>query len=173
MKTAIIFILAIYVSSCTPKLVITSDRDSSAVFVKYQSYAWSLDQQQESVDNPQYDNDLNRRRIERAIETEMKNRNFRRDEDTPDLLIDYHIIIKGKHGYTVNENDMHRFEGSDKVTVYNYQEGALIIHLVDNSTGHLVWQGSASRVISQPVKDVEKKIDDVVSKIFTNYPKPN
>jgi len=168
-------VLLIIVSACSPELLINSDKDSEANFAVYKSYAWSDDSESDidkskNYNDPQYDNELNRKRLKKAINLEMNKLGFTLDDNNSDLLVDYHIIIKNKHDYAVNTFGEHQFGNSDQVIVYNYDEGTLVIHLVDREKNELVWQGSASRVLGKQYKNVEDRINKVVSKIFERYP---
>ena len=72
---------------------------------------------------------------------------FRYQEDDPDILVDYHIVIKDKTTVdSYHQNDV-RFWNSFEVEVYDYTEGTLVVHLVDGSNKKLIWQGSAASLL--------------------------
>ena len=171
MKELRYILIFITLSGCAPSLTINSDKDSEANFAEYKSYAWSDDiDKPKNYNDPQYHNALNRKRLKKAVNVEMNKIGLINNDNNPDLLVDYHIVIKNKSDYAINTFGGHRFRNPDQVIVYNYDEGTLVIHLVDREKNELVWQGSASRVLGKQYKNVEYRINKVVSKIFEHYP---
>ena len=56
-------------------------------------------------------------------------------------------------------------------TTMSFQEmGTLVIDMFDASTKKQVWRGSASGTLSDKQEKVIKKLDDVVQKMFKNFP---
>jgi hypothetical protein len=60
------------------------------------------------------------------------------------------------------------------VDVRQYEEGSLIIDIVDNAEDELVWRGVASKSLpSNPTPEkIDKIIDQVVTKAMENFPPP-
>ncbi len=118
--------------------------------------------------NPQYDNEGNRELIRQAIKSEMERKGYLYEHESPDLLVDFHILIEEKTEI-IHENYPMNWQISEFSTFpINYQFGTLVIHFVDRNTNLLVWQGTASKVLENP-KNAQKTIQKAIAKILSNY----
>jgi hypothetical protein len=98
------------------------------------------------------------------------------DKNAPDMLIVYHVGVQDKVQVTdwgYRYSDYYWGHGGRDIDVYNYQEGTLIVDLVDAQTKQLIWRGAGSTAIDNsggsPEK-TDKKVNNVVGKIFSKYP---
>ena len=176
MKTILFSILVatMMVTGCGPTLQVHSDIDKEADIANYRAYAWLSASEIESKGmNPIFYNELNDKRIKTAVDKQLIAKGFwLRSGDQP-LQLHYHIIIDDKTvqltepaGFNYNN-----FGESRRTTVYPYQEGTLIIDLMDSKKKMLVWRGYASGIIEAGVaKNPEQAIDRAVKKIFKQFP---
>jgi len=88
----------------------------------------------------------------------------------PDVLVSYDVVfdrdIRGM-GFRDGLRNLRWRSGSKYVLM-----GMLVVNLVDSGTGAMVWRGMASGVVdanASPEKH-DKKIHEVVQKIFRSYP---
>jgi len=174
------FLLAVaglLLTSCTSIKVI-SDYDKDVTFDAYRSYAFyktGIDQAQIS--------DLDKRRILRAIDTEMQNKGFVKS-DEPDMLVS--IFTRERERVDVYNNNFGWGWGwqgfwnpwfwgpaaGQNVSVST--EGALFIDLIDAKNKKLIWQGRGSGPLTEgknPEKK-EKRIGQFVTGILEKYPPP-
>jgi len=177
-------LVLLFLSSCTSVRVL-SDYDKGTDFNSYKSYAFyktGIDQAQIS--------DLDKKRILRAIETEMGSRGFVKSQN-PDILVS--IFTKEREQVDVYNNNFgwgwggwggwgfgpgwgwggfgSGWGGSN---VSTRTEGSLYIDLIDAKKKELVWQGKGEGTLSN-TKNIEKKeirIKEFVAEILTQYP-PN
>ncbi len=174
---AVLFML----SSCVSVRVVT-DYDRNADFNTYKSYAFyktGIDQAQIS--------DLDKKRILRAIETEMGKRGFVKSE-RPDLLVS--IFTKERERVDVYNNVgwgwgwgpgwgywnpwMWGGAGWGGRNVSTRTEGSLYIDLIDTKSKELIWQGKGVGTLNN-INNIDKKearIREFVSEILKEYP-PN
>ena len=117
------------------------------------------------------------KRIGEAIATDLTAKGLTHTQDNPDLLIAAHTGVKDKvqvssYGYTYAPFYYYGYWGTSRTTVYQYEEGSLIIDIVDNAQDELIWRGVATRTLpSNPTAEtIDKIIDEVVSKTMKNYP---
>jgi len=127
--------------------------------------------------------DLDKKRILRAIESEMNTRGFVKSE-SPDVLVSiftkereqvdiYNNYWGGGFGWGWNPY----FWGGPGMGMYGNQvstrtEGSLYIDLIDAKNKQLVWQGKGIGSLYQ-TKNIEKKeerIKEFVSEILKAYP---
>ncbi len=184
MKSLKRFALAVFalglLASCTSVRVI-SDYDQQADFNNYKSYAFY----KTGIDKAQI-SDLDKKRILRAIETEMGSRGFVKS-DNPDVLIS--IFTKERERVDVYNNNFGMGWGWGGFyspwawgpgwgwggygnNVSTSTEGSLYIDVIDAGKKELVWQGRGVGTLNN-TKKIEKKeerIREFVSRILEEYP---
>jgi len=154
-------LLAIWLMSCS-SVTVKSDYDANANFAQYKTF----DFMSRSRDNP-----LNNKRIEAAIEQELIAKGLQKQTaGKPDLLVAYHTNVKDKidvdtYGYRYGRYG--RRVGT-YTTVQKYQQGTLVVDLVDAREKELVWRGWAKGEVHDSIS--KEKIDDTVGKILEKYP---
>ena len=175
-------LLILFLGSCTSVRVL-SDYDKNANFSTYKSYAFY----KTGIDKAQI-SDLDKKRILRAIETEMSTRGFSKSE-SPDILVS--IFTKeseqvdvynnywggGGFGWGWNPYFYGGFGpgwGWGGSNVSTRTQGSLYIDLIDAKNKELVWQGKGVGTLGN-TKNMEKKearIREFVAEILMQYP-PN
>lgn len=183
MKTTKVWILPVLLflftlASCTSVRVLT-DYDREADFSTYKSYAFY----KTGIDKAQI-SDLDKKRILKAIETEMNARGFVKSSN-PDLLVS--IFTKEKDRVDVYNNAWGwgwgwggywnpwiwgpGYYGSN---VSTSTEGSLYIDLIDAKSKDLVWQGRGVGTLSNTsnIDKKEARIREFVFEIMQQYP-PN
>lgn len=190
MKLFVLPVLAlVFLSSCVSVSVL-ADYDKEANFKEYKTYAFY----KTGIDKAQI-SDLDKKRILKAIETEMSSRGFVKSQD-PDLLVS--IFTKEREEVDVYNNNFafgrfgfggFGFGGFGFGGFYNpwffgpgyggfgpnvstRTEGSLYIDLIDNQSKSLVWQGRGVGTLNN-IKNIEKKekrIKEFVSEILEEYP---
>lgn len=119
------------------------------------------------------------KRINGAIARELEAKGLQQASDNPDLLIAAHTETKNKvdiqnwgYGYADYYSYGYWGMGAGHTTATEYEEGSLIIDIVDNSDDELIWRGVASRALpyNPTAESIDKIIDEVVSKAMANYP---
>ncbi|WP_027077676.1 DUF4136 domain-containing protein [Maribacter antarcticus] len=174
----------VFLSSCNAVRVL-SDYDEKANFSSYNSYAFY----KTGIDKAQI-SDLDKKRILRAIETELSTRGFIKS-DSPDILIN--IFTKEQERVDIYNNNFGMggwggfggwgmgglgwgpglgwgWGGGNFVSTST--EGSLYIDLVDTQSKQLVWQGKGEGTLAN-TKNIQKKeqrIKEFVSQIMEQYP---
>ena len=165
-----VFLTFVSIMSCV-SVKVASDYDKEANFSEYKTFAFY----KTGIDKAEI-SDLDKRRILRAIETEMLNKGFTKSE-TPDLLVS--IFTKSREKVNVNNSGYYPYGygwgwspyywGSYN-TVTTSTEGVLYIDLIDANKKELVWQGVGTGYISQNTKKKEERIKEFVTLIMEKYP---
>lgn len=176
-------LLLVFITSCSSVQVL-SDYDQKADFNGYTSYAFY----KTGIDKAQI-SDLDKKRILRAIETEMSSRGFVKSEN-PDLLVS--IFTKEQERVDVYNNNFgwggawgwgynpwawgpgFGWGWGGGTGVSTSTQGSLYIDLIDNKTNELVWQGKGEGTLANTsnVAKKEERINKFVSQILEQYP-PN
>lgn len=160
-------------SSCS-SVRVAADYDKQADFNSYKTFAFY----KTGIDKAEI-SDLDKRRILRAIETEMLAKGFSKSE-SPDMLVS--IFTKssakvnvynngwGPYGYGWGWSPWYWGGGFYGNSVSTSTEGTLFIDLIDASKKELVWQGVGTGYLTQNVDKKDARITEFVNKIFEEYP---
>lgn len=164
-----IFALSI-IAACGSGINIKNDYDRTVDFRRYRRYAWLPPAT--SQDPAQRVNTIVDRRIKQAVNVNLLSRGMQLVEDTPDIFVTYHmgtqdrIDVSGS-GYTYGS-----YWGGAGVNTYHYQQGTLILDIIDARTKELIWRGTATKTIDDnptPEK-IDKTINEAVEKLLKDYP---
>ncbi len=167
MKFNSLFILAIFgllMSSCKT-VSVTYDFDRAADFNTFKTYNFH----QKGIDKLEL-NDLDKRRILSAIETNLAAKGFTKSE-TPDLYIN--VLASSKEKINIDNGYYGGYWGpyyGGPSRVYQYTSGTIIIDIIDNQKNVLVWQGAGSGL---NVSNLNTKADDIpkaIDEILKNFP---
>lgn len=147
---------------------VTYDFDRSADFTKFKTYTW--------VRGTNLNDELNHKRIMRAVDVQLSARGFSRVEASgnPDVLVAYHASFDRDLEINASGWGGYRFAGPRNGTarVEEIVVGTLAIDMVDAKTKTIVWRGMATKELdakASPEKR-EKNINKAAEKIFKNYP---
>ena len=172
----------ILLSGCST-LSVDYDFDQKANFSQYKKYDWLPFPKDMKVD------ELNRARFVTAVEDNLAKKGFNQNSSKPDFVIATHFGKENKvditnWGYSYAPNGYYggygyRHSGyagshvnTGGVSVYEYEQGTLILDLVDANTKKLIWRATAKAIISPastPEKQTEK-IKNAVQEILENFP---
>src|SRR5580765_648014 len=173
MKRAI-FILLLSLGGCSP-YTINADYDLKADFSTYRTWSWFSGPR---PSGPSLDG-LTEGRIRDAIEHELPLRGLKKVEDgKADLLAAFHLSIVQRlevtpttvhYGYGWGHGYVGATYGNE---VRSYDEGTLIIVLIDLKSGNLVWRGIARGTVyrSSGPEEREARIQAAVGGILDQYP---
>jgi len=128
--------------------------------------------------DPRLDNDLLDRRVRGAVERELAARGFQRVEADPTFFVEYHTALASKvqvrsigssYGYGPGNWAAVAPGGTFART---YDEGSLILDVVDAESRDLVWQGIAWAEVypTDSPAEREKKINEAVREILERFP---
>lgn len=169
--TITLLLFAVMMTSCST-VKVASDYDQLVNFRQYDTYAFF----KPGIDRADI-SDLDKKRIMRAIEDEMKAKGFMKSED-PDLLVS--IFTKTKENINVYQNNMMGwgygwgwnpwFWGAGPNTVNRTSEGTLYIDFIDAEEKELVWQGMGTAALARDVDKKQKRINEIVRKMLKQYP---
>jgi len=175
MRKISLLILAIsFIMSCDT-IRVTSDFNENIEFSDLKTYAFS----KKGIDKVKM-NDIDKKRILKAIDIELYNKGFRKSSIEPDFIINFFTQTNQKvdfypsnnyYGYAVPYGGMGIYAGSWYLNSFKYNEGILFIDIVDNNKNELVWQGIGKGYIytDKPDKKSEK-IKAMVNKILLQFP---
>lgn len=170
-KLLILPVLFFVLTSCT-SVRVASDFDKNVDFSQYKTFAFY----KAGIDKVEI-SDLDKKRILRAIETELFAKGFSLS-DNPDLMVS--IFTKSNEQVNVNQYNAGWGYGwgwgyspymmGGMASVSRHTEGTLFIDLIDAKKKELIWQGEGQGILTQNSGDKEKRISEFVSEILQQYP---
>jgi len=168
--TPYLLLIAFLFASCSTVRVLT-DYDSKTDFKAYKTFAFY----KKGIDKAAA-SDLDKRRILRAIETELLDKGFKKSS-TPDVLVSIfvksrkRVDVRTSFGYGNGYWYPRYYHRGNSVDVTQHTEGTLFIDFIDATKKELLWQGigtGALRAKTGPKK--EEKIKLFVKEILLKYP---
>lgn len=170
-----ILVFALVLTSCSSVRVAT-DYDREANFDQYKTFAFF----KPGIDKAEI-SDLDKRRILRAIETELLAKGYTKSED-PDMLVS--MFTKSTQRVDVYNNawgwggwgwggyggwGWGPGWGGNQVSTST--EGMLYIDIIDNGKKELIWQGSGTGyLVTKNIEKKEARIKEFVQKTLMQFP---
>ena len=163
---------------------VSQDYDKEATLSNLNRYAWQSETQAKTGD-VRVDNPLLNNRIRKAVETNLENKGMQESADSvPDFWIKYEYVIRQKvrssgvrTGVGFGYGGSGSFGGigvSRGADVRSYDEGLLVIDVMEPESGKLLWRGQATFYVSEHSNPEEstEQINTVIQKILNQFP-PN
>ena len=140
---SILFLFVLF--GCSNELRVYSDWDRDYDVRQFQTYGWPSRTDLESKNNPLFYNELNDKRIKKAVDIQLQAKGMKKVDENPELIVHYHIVVEDKTSVTT---DPYGFYGPywGRSSLYQYNEGTLIIDFMENKTNNLVWRGWATSI---------------------------
>ena len=160
--------IATTLSACS-SLDTSFDYDTAADFSRLKTYTWI---ESRSASEP---TSLTLQRVHTAVDEALAARGYRIDSQAPDFLVASHISTSERTqvtdwGYTYAPRGA--WYGSHDIDVYTYQEGTLILDVVDAASRSLLWRGTASRMVDPDwtPEEREKIVREAVDELLQQFP---
>ena len=173
-KIVLLIAFATILSSCN-SIRVSSDFNEEINFTEFKTYAFS----KSGIDKVEI-NDIDKKRILRAIDVELYNKGYRKSSIEPDFLINFFTKTNKKidyypsnnyYGYAVPYGGMGHYASSWYLNSFSYNEGVLFVDIIDQNKNELVWQGIGKGYIYNDKPDNKnEKIKAMVNKILLQFP---
>ena len=137
----------------------TSDYDPGANFSSLQTFQWAERPPQEN-DDPRLYNAITENRVKNAINYALTAKGYREVEDnSPDFWVAWYGAIEGKMSMTTTNTGYGGWYGygwyggmsmgSSTTRVNEWDEGTLVVDIIDNANRELIWRGSVTDVVDK------------------------
>lgn len=164
-------LLLVFVFASCSTVRVATDFDKEVNFNQYNSFAFF----KPGIDKAEI-SDLDKKRILRAIETELTAKGMSITE-TPSLLVSIFTkerqrvdVYNNNFGYGWGWNPWY-YGGYNSSNISRSTEGTLYIDLIDAKTNNLVWQGMGNAdLVTSSIEKKEERIREIVMKILAEYP---
>ncbi|MBK0404326.1 DUF4136 domain-containing protein [Adhaeribacter sp. BT258] len=180
-------VLGLFLSGCASVPVdVSTDYDRAANFNQFTTFRWFQENPSARRDSTRSYNTFLDKRIRAAVEANLARKGFRMTTANPDVLVAYDVKVVTKqevrpdysyppgwyggygwwYGYRYNYG-YSRF--AQPMYIDQYQDGTIIIDLIDAKDNELVWRGwGQMEVGSTNVSEAE--VNKIVTKILEKYP---
>lgn len=173
-KLLTLLLLVVMASSCS-SVRVAADYDKDVAFNEFKTFAFY----KPGIDKAEI-SDLDKRRILRAIETELLAKGMTKSEN-PDMLVS--IFTKSQQRVDVYNNAWGWGGwgwggygpgwgwGWDQPAVSTNTEGTLYIDFINADKKDLIWQGMGTGyLVTKNMEKKEARIQEFVSKVLEKYP---
>ena len=162
-----LFAIILGLTSCSP-FQVKSDYAETANFGNYHTYKLRIDDLTL--------NDIDKDRVLNEVSKQLQMKGLT-VSDSPDLIVNLkanHKKIQDIQGSPYGMYGGFGYGGfgfgMSRTFSSNYNEGSLVIDLVDAQTQKLIWQGVGSGISVDSPKTKQKQIPEIVAAIMANYP---
>ena len=167
-----IALVAMVITSCS-SVRVAADYDKQVNFDQYKTFAFF----KSGIDKAEI-SDLDKKRILRAIETELLAKGYTKSEN-PDMLVS--IFTKSNQRVDVYNNSWGYgawgwgapgwgWGWNIQPNISTRTQGVLFVDLIDSKKKELVWQGQGTGYLSTNMDKKEERIKEFVAKIMEKYP---
>jgi CubicO group peptidase (beta-lactamase class C family) len=159
--------------ACT-SIDVKTDFDPSADFSKFHTFAFAggTDINKGGI----LDNSLMRKRMESIVGRELESKGLQQVgvDHNPDLLVHYWVGVAEKQqiqSYGPAGPRAYRWGGGyGGVTTYNYEEGTLVVDLVEARKKELAWRATMVADLADSTQDNMELVNKAITKAFKDYP---
>ncbi|MBZ0159316.1 MAG: DUF4136 domain-containing protein [bacterium] len=170
---ALVLGLIVFATGCAPSVTVKLDYDKEADFAALKTFSWlpMPVNPAASVKEALERNSLMDKRIRRAVEAQLTAKGYQVNVTHSDFMVTYHIGVEDKIAVT-DWGYGYGWRGPSRVDVYQYQQGTLILDVIDSKSKQLIWRSVAQGVIdpSAPIEKREQRLNDVVTKMLADFP---
>jgi hypothetical protein len=164
--------LMVLAAGCGP--TITSDRDESLPIPQGATYVWhgGADVSQQQVD-PKIQNEIVHQRIQNAINSQMKAKGFVQTTDsaTAYFAVRYYVALQRTTELVTTTTGVGWGGwggGVSTTTPVTSTDGGVVIDVLQNSDGKLVWRGQVSGQVGDKAPSTER-VNQVVAEVMATF----
>ena len=171
-NAAAITFLSVLLGGCA-SMAIQSDQDPAVSLDSYGTYTWSATQR--APGDVRVTPALNMQILE-DIDRLLTDKGYVRVNTNADFSVSYQITVEGENiGATLSYYQGSNFGsdlGNPGTAARRYEEGTLIIDVLDGTSERLIWRGTATAEVRQRVnpEDRSAKVAEAVQKVLAQFP---
>ncbi|MBZ4039109.1 DUF4136 domain-containing protein [Novilysobacter selenitireducens] len=166
-------LLAACLGACTTAPTVRTDFSPTADFSPYSTYSWAAD--------PEGMAPLVRQRVQAAIDAQLQAKGWRSASEGGDVT----LVARAS---TQQKQDVNTYyqqpmwggwgwrggwaygPGIPTTMVRSYEEGTLVVDMLDTASKQAIWRGTASKAVPRSQEDLNAAIQAGVAKMFEGFP---
>ncbi|QHJ07865.1 DUF4136 domain-containing protein [Hymenobacter busanensis] len=185
------FCLAVLLGSCSP--AVNVEQRSGVDFSQYRTFAIAeTEVKTQGTTRPVLTSSITDATIAQAIESEMAKRGITRTEGQPDFFVSTHLYVEDAERVVANPTGpsqlvtypyLVRYRGALIPVNYSYwytpaysgshtetyQEGTMVLDIIDAKTNNLVWRGTIIDPLNDPSR-LGKQFAEAARDILDKFP---
>ena len=174
-KRTLIVLLAVAAMAGCATLTVSSHIERTANFSDYVTYDWGPPDNL-PVGDPRLDNNpFFRDHLQGAIEKQLAMKGYERAlSGDPDLLVHYHASVSQKVDVYETDRQYGYCYADCQPQVVDYEQGTLVVDIVDAKTSKVVWRGWAQDVMNGVIDNqdrLDQQVDEGVTKMMLLLPR--
>jgi hypothetical protein len=176
---ALALVSTVGVGACGGGVAVNSDYDPGADFASYSTYAWA-ERTDRGDDDPRVYNAITMQRVKTAVDRALGAKGYTEASGAADFYVAWHGAIEGQMSYqTINSHYGYGWGwyggmgvGTSNTYVNEWDEGTLLVDIVDAGTNQLVWRGTATGTVEPDLSPQESqaRLDDAAAKLLQTFP---
>ena len=180
MKKLFIILLSLLASSCAG-VKVASIQNPTIQFDQYKTFCW-IQGCEQNYEGPDYGYSLERmQRLMDIIKAELEAKGLVHDENNPDLMVGFHMVVEEKEAILANSSQMmdpyerqitywEGYADFYREEIYRFLQRSLIIDLIDAGSGEVMWQSTAQRYMELDQEISEEKMIKGVQRALKDFP---
>jgi len=169
------FVVAMLVAGCAT-MKAGSHIERGAEFTHYQTWEWAPPEERPTGDPRLDNNPMFEVHLRSAVEHQLSGRGYVRTPlaGAPDLRARYRVNFSKTVEISGRTGSVGSCSRDCEPEAYAYEQGTLVIDLVDTQTNKVVWSGWSRDTMEGVIDNqerMERKIDRVVAAIFERIPR--
>jgi hypothetical protein len=175
--------MALVLAACAPAAEVQTDVAPAADLSSLRTFhvveaSEYLGDTQPGETHPPFANSATSRALGQDIAADLERRGYTVNDQSPDVLVEYGTAVRGADNAT-DESYNYVWRGKDwrgwgpgpnDATPAEYDQGAVIIDVVDAKTNQLLWRGHGPASTSDDVAVSVKGLDQAVDAILGQFP---
>ena len=166
-----LLVCATALAACGPRVAVHAERSTIATFGRYDTYAWSGGAAP-ARSAAETEASLVDWRIRNAVDRGLQAKGYVRTTGPASLLVNYDVVVRQQDAYSFSEYFRYRqlggTEGMGTSWVQGYEEGTLVLYLVDARTRELAYRASATSVIASGGDG--RRLEDAIGRMLADLP---
>jgi hypothetical protein len=154
-------LLTVALAACS-SVSVQTDYDHSVDFSQYKTWGWAQY-------NPDATLSLNESILHKSITSALADKKLTYDQENADLLVMYTYSAQQETQVTSDGWGGWGWGGMD---VYQYDQGNLLIGLIDPKMKQVVWRGTGQAVLPESGVANQSQVNEVVDNMFVAFPPP-
>lgn len=172
--TCISVLAAIVTAAGCAAMTVSSHIERSADFDRYRTYAWSEPDTLPPGDPRLDNNPFFRDYVQGAVERQLALKGFEyvTSSESPDLLIHYHANVRRRIDVEAVDRQ-YGYSGTDEPHLVEFEQGTLVVDVIDARTNKLVWRGWAQDSVAGVLDDqdrLDRQVERGVTRMFEGCP---
>jgi hypothetical protein len=160
---------------CASAMTVSSHVRPNVDFAQYRTYDWGPADALPTGDPRLDENPVFKDNLQGGIDKQLAAKGYERaSSGAPDLLIHYHASVNER--IDVDRADRNRgycYDEDCQVRVFEYEEGTVVVDVVDPRTNRVIWRGWAQDTLTDLIDNpdrMRRRVEEAVVRMLSMFP---